>query len=312
MLYGCVTRGDSPFIRDVPRRRGPRGLAATPAPPAGARRGCPPSRVRARRRGRPGHGRPGLGPPLVAARSTPPRWTASPSAPPTPSARARPLRCSCARDYDVVDTGDPMPAGATRSSCASTCTTAGAGRAPSCAPPSPPYQHVRSIGEDVAAGELLLPEGHRLRAVDLAAAAAAGATSLLVRRAPRRGGPADRRRGPAARVRPAAGGDPGHQLADARRPGTRGRLRRRRAADRAGRPGPHRGGRPRGGRGADLVLVVAGSSAGRDDYTARVVADARHARGARCRRPARTPGRARRGRPHPRWWAARATPCRPR
>jgi putative molybdopterin biosynthesis protein len=26
-----------------------------------------------------------------------------------------------------------------------------------------PYQHVRSIGEDVAAGELLLPEGHRLR-----------------------------------------------------------------------------------------------------------------------------------------------------
>ena len=26
-----------------------------------------------------------------------------------------------------------------------------------------PYQHVRSIGEDVSAGELLLPTGHRLR-----------------------------------------------------------------------------------------------------------------------------------------------------
>src|SRR4029077_16846348 len=48
----------------------------------------------------------------------------------------------------------------------------------------PPYQHVRSIGEDVSAGELLLPEGHRLRAVDVAAAAAAGAVDELVRRRP--------------------------------------------------------------------------------------------------------------------------------
>ena len=39
-----------------------------------------------------------------------------------------------------------------------------------------PYQHVRSIGEDISATELLLPAGHRLRAVDVAAAAAAGAT----------------------------------------------------------------------------------------------------------------------------------------
>ena len=48
----------------------------------------------------------------------------------------------------------------------------------------PPYQHVRSIGEDVSTAELLLPEGHRLRATDVAAAAAAGATQLLVRRRP--------------------------------------------------------------------------------------------------------------------------------
>ena len=41
-----------------------------------------------------------------------------------------------------------------------------------------PWQHVRTIGEDVSATELLLPEGHRLRAVDLAAAAAAGHTTL--------------------------------------------------------------------------------------------------------------------------------------
>jgi putative molybdopterin biosynthesis protein len=43
---------------------------------------------------------------------------------------------------------------------------------------------VRSIGEDVSAAELLLPVGHRLRAVDVAAAAAAGSTDVLVCRAP--------------------------------------------------------------------------------------------------------------------------------
>ena len=78
--------------------------------------------------------------------------------------------------YDVVDTGDPHAGrAATRSSCASTCTTtdrSGARRAARGA--VPPYQHVRSIGEDVSATELLLPEGHRLRPVDVAAAAAAG------------------------------------------------------------------------------------------------------------------------------------------
>ena len=47
-----------------------------------------------------------------------------------------------------------------------------------------PWQHVRTIGEDLSATELLLPEGHRFRPVDLAAAAAAGHTTLTVRRAP--------------------------------------------------------------------------------------------------------------------------------
>jgi putative molybdopterin biosynthesis protein len=47
-----------------------------------------------------------------------------------------------------------------------------------------PYQHVRSIGEDISATELLLPAGHRLRPVDIAAAAASGATEIAVRRAP--------------------------------------------------------------------------------------------------------------------------------
>src|SRR5262249_61270806 len=44
------------------------------------------------------------------------------------------------------------------------------------------YQHVRSIGVDAAAGKLLLPEGQRLRASDLAAMAAAGQTAAPVRK----------------------------------------------------------------------------------------------------------------------------------
>jgi putative molybdopterin biosynthesis protein len=50
--------------------------------------------------------------------------------------------------------------------------------------PAVPYQHVRLIGEDISATELLLSEGHRLRAVDVAACGAAGLTELLVRRRP--------------------------------------------------------------------------------------------------------------------------------
>ena len=50
--------------------------------------------------------------------------------------------------------------------------------------PVPPYNHVRPLGEDIAAAELLLPENHRLRPVDLGACAAAGVTRVDVRRKP--------------------------------------------------------------------------------------------------------------------------------
>ena len=50
--------------------------------------------------------------PLVTAVRRGRRWTGSPCAPQTPSARARPRRSTSQPDaYVVVDTGDPMPAG---------------------------------------------------------------------------------------------------------------------------------------------------------------------------------------------------------
>ena len=43
--------------------------------------------------------------------------------------------------------------------------------------PVAPYQHVRPLGEDIVATELVLPGSHRLRPQDLAACAAAGLTT---------------------------------------------------------------------------------------------------------------------------------------
>ena len=51
--------------------------------------------------------------------------------------------------------------------------------------PAPPYQHVRPLGEDIVATELVLPEHHKLRPHDLGACAAAGLSELSVRSAPK-------------------------------------------------------------------------------------------------------------------------------
>src|SRR3954462_2805589 len=85
--------------------------------------------------------------------------------------------------YVVVDTGDPLPDGFDAVVMREHVHYDGARRAELRGAVAP-YQHVRSIGEDVSATELLLPAGHRLRPVDVAAAAAAGATVVLVHRKP--------------------------------------------------------------------------------------------------------------------------------
>ena len=85
--------------------------------------------------------------------------------------------------HAVVDTGDPLPEGF--DAVVMREQVHWADGVPEVRSAAAPWQHVRTIGEDVSATELLLPEGHRLRAVDLAAAAAAGHVAVEVRRAPR-------------------------------------------------------------------------------------------------------------------------------
>ncbi|MEA2270168.1 MAG: molybdopterin molybdotransferase [Solirubrobacteraceae bacterium] len=171
--------------------------------------------------------------------------------------------------YVVVDTGDPLPDG-----CDAVVMREHVhydGEAAEVRTAVPPYQHVRSIGEDVSATELLLPEGHRLRPVDIAAAAAAGATDVLVHRRP------------VVAVLPT--GDEIRPIGSETAPGEildTNSLMLAAQAEQAGceaRRLPIEPDDPEriaaairaAAADADLVIVVAGSSAGRDDHTAAVI-----------------------------------------
>ncbi len=51
--------------------------------------------------------------------------------------------------------------------------------------PAPPWQHVRTVGEDIVATELIIPEGQAIRPIDIGAMLAAGVVEVAVRRPPR-------------------------------------------------------------------------------------------------------------------------------
>ncbi|MCL4537926.1 MAG: molybdopterin biosynthesis protein [Nitrospirae bacterium] len=48
-----------------------------------------------------------------------------------------------------------------------------------------PYQHVRTIGEDIVATELIIPENHKIRPMDIGAMLASGHVEVSVRKRPR-------------------------------------------------------------------------------------------------------------------------------
>ena len=185
------------------------------------------------------------------------------------ASEARPLRLRPGT-YDVVDTGDPLPGGRD-AVIMREHVRRGIGDVVEVVAPVPPGRHVRPVGEDVVAGELLLPAGHRVRPVDTAMVATAGHSDLPVTRRPIVAilptgdeirpvgtplGPGDivdtnslmlagtaQEAGCVTRVLPVAPDDPARLAAAVAAAAV----------------------------GADLVLVIAGSSAGRDDHTAGVL-----------------------------------------
>ena len=173
--------------------------------------------------------------------------------------------------FEIVDTGDPVPGDFDAVVMREDVHEVGDGVELRAA--AAPYQHVRSIGEDVSAAELLLPAGHRLRPVDVAAAGASGATELVVRRRP------------VVTVIPT--GDEirpvGAELGTGELPDTNS-LMIAAQAEAAGceahrfevvsdEPSEIAAAVRAAAARSDLVVVIAGSSAGRDDHTAAVVAE---------------------------------------
>ncbi len=173
--------------------------------------------------------------------------------------------------FDPVDTGHPLPPGRDAVVMREHVQYLGNGVVQLVASVTA-GRHVRCVGEDIMAGEPLLPPGHRLRPVDVAVVAAAGHTDLMVRARPvvavlptgdevrpigsaiGRGEVLDtnslmlaaqaREAGCATLVLPVEGDD------------------QRRIAAAVGNVADR----------ADLVVVIAGSSAGHSDHTAAVLA----------------------------------------
>ncbi|MHB8945529.1 MAG: molybdopterin biosynthesis protein [Bacillota bacterium] len=134
----------------------------------------------------------------VFARSSAPHYHASAmdgyavQAPATFGAsETRPARLRVGSEAHPVDTGDPLPVGTDAVIMIEDVRPVGpedeAGRpaAIAVAAAAAPWQHVRSLGEDIVATELVLPANHTVRPVDVGALLAAGVIEVKVRRRPR-------------------------------------------------------------------------------------------------------------------------------
>jgi putative molybdopterin biosynthesis protein len=103
------------------------------------------------------------------------------------ASEARPVRLSIGTHAFYVDTGDPLPRGANAVIMIEDVQQVAAADGPQIEilASIAPWQHVRAMGEDMVATELILPANHRLRPQDIGAAAGAGHRRLNVRRRPR-------------------------------------------------------------------------------------------------------------------------------
>ena len=182
-----------------------------------------------------------------------------------------PLELS-AQEAPAVDTGDPLPAGFDAVIPIEQIEPRADGRLAIRAAVAP-FEHVRAIGEDVVASDVVVPARRRLGPADLAACAAAGVERVAVVRRPR---VAVITTGDelvdvaAASPRPGEILDSNAVLLDAcvRTYGGDVVLRERVRDDRAALEAAV----ARALAACDAVVVNAGSSAGRDDYTARIFA----------------------------------------
>ncbi len=96
----------------------------------------------------------------------------------------RPLSLQVPGEARPVNTGDPLPAGRDAVIMIEHTQELDAERI-AIRSAVAPWQHLRPMGEDMVASELVLPPNHLLRPVDLGALAGCGHDSVAVRRRPR-------------------------------------------------------------------------------------------------------------------------------
>jgi len=99
-----------------------------------------------------------------------------------------PLRLELGSQAIPVDTGDPLPHGkdaVIKIEDTHLVAEPAAARYVELISSVAPWQHIRPMGEDMVASELVLPANHRLRPQDLGAIIGSGHTNVSVRRKPR-------------------------------------------------------------------------------------------------------------------------------
>jgi molybdopterin molybdotransferase/putative molybdopterin biosynthesis protein len=175
--------------------------------------------------------------------------------------------------FTWVDTGDPVPPGMDTVVERERVQPGPDGTA-QITGPAPRGLNVRTAGEDFPAGELLIPAAHGLRPADLAAAAAGGHARLAVARRPVAAiiPTGDEIRPAGAVLGPGEVTDSNSLLLAARaaQSGARALV----SDVQPDHPDALAAELRRAARAADMVLVIAGSSAGRSDHTAAVLAQA--------------------------------------
>lgn len=96
---------------------------------------------------------------------------------------ARPRRLSIGHGAIMVDTGDPMPDGTDAVIMVEDVNIIG--NEIEFGVTLSPWKNVRTVGEDIVESELICPENHKVRPVDIGAMLAAGHLEIPVRRRPR-------------------------------------------------------------------------------------------------------------------------------
>lgn len=100
------------------------------------------------------------------------------------AAETRPKRLAVPSQAIAVDTGDPMPHGFDAVIMIEDVEKVSEGEI-EILKAATPWQHVRLVGEDIVATELILSENHVIRPVDMAAMLASGHKTVMVRKRPR-------------------------------------------------------------------------------------------------------------------------------